>query len=99
MRAKYKYAQVTDAMIPFINTKQEHDKSLTDFAKQFKQTRDNMKSAVGKDFLKVFIEKTNAYINSSNATFRTELKKKAFSRWKTHMSLRNGDDNKCRILK
>lgn len=77
VHAKYKWTQLTDATIQFITTKQEHGKSLTDFAKQFKQTKDNMKSAVGKGFLNGFIEKTNVYAIDSNVTFRTELTKKS----------------------
>ena len=41
--AKYEYTQVTDTLVQFINTKQQHRELLTDYGKRFKQSRENVK--------------------------------------------------------
>ena len=49
VRAKYKYNQVTNMLLQFFSTKQEHGESLTVYIKQFKQARDNVKLTLGAD--------------------------------------------------
>ena len=61
VHAKYKYTQVTDTLVQFINTKQEHAESLVEYAKRFKQSKDNVKSILGPKFLSNFVENTDEY--------------------------------------
>ena len=66
MRAKYKYFQVTDTLLQFLTTKQDHREYLTDFAKRFKHTRDTMELILGKEFLHRFVRKTDKYFQATN---------------------------------
>ena len=61
VRAKYEYTQVTDTLVQFINTKQEHPESLVEYAKRFKQSKDNVKSIQAPKFLSNFVKNTDEY--------------------------------------
>ena len=97
--AKYKYAQVMDTLVQFLNTKQEHGENLTYYAKRFKQSRDNVKSILGEDFLSNFIETTDKYAKTMDTARMTRMKKDAFKKWTAYMMLRNSNNNKYGLLK
>ena len=99
VRAKYEYTQVTDTLVQLINTKQEHGENLTDYAKRFKQSRDNVKSILGEKFLDNFIKTTDKYTKMKDSTEMTEMKKGAFKKWTVYMMLRTNDNNKYGSLK
>ena len=96
VRAKYEYTQVTDTLVQLINTKLENGETLTNYTKRIKQSRDNVKSILGEEFLNDFIKTTDKYARMSNSKEMMELKKGAFKKWTAYMMLRNGDNNKYR---
>ena len=99
VRAKYEFSQVTDTLVQLFGTRQEHGETLTDYAKRFKQSRDNVKSILGESFLDEFISHTDEYIQMSDEATKKDMTKKAYSRWTAYMMLRNGDHNKYGTLK
>ena len=48
VQAKYEYFQPTNTILHFLSLKQGHRESLIDYAKQFKQSVDNLKAIFGK---------------------------------------------------
>ena len=73
VRAKYKFSQVTDTLVQMIGTRQEHGEMLTDYAKRFKQSQDNVKSILGTKFLDNFIEHTDKYTKTNDSTINTKF--------------------------
>lgn len=99
VRAKCKHSQATDMMVQFISAKQEHRESLTDYAKRFKQSRDNAKSTLRDKFLTVFIKHADKHMKLENKGNQDKLRENAFSQWASCMTLRKGNHNKYESLK
>ena len=73
IRAKYEYNQVTDTLLQFFGTKQDHGESLIDYSARFKQAKDNVKSTLGTEFLHKFIETTDKYKNAGDGKEKTAV--------------------------
>ena len=56
IRVKYPYASLTEALMRTLNIRQLEHKSLIDYMKRFKQSRDVLKSHIGGDILNKFVE-------------------------------------------
>ena len=56
IRAKYPYASLTEVLMRTLNIKQLEHKSLIDYMKRFKQSRDVLKLHIGGDILNKFIK-------------------------------------------
>ena len=56
IRAKCPYASLTEVLMRTLNIKQLEHKSLIDYMKRFKQSRDVLKSHIGGDILNKFIK-------------------------------------------
>ena len=61
IRAEYPYASLTEALTRTLNNKQLEHKSLIDYMKRFKQSRDVLKSHIGGDILSKFVENLPEY--------------------------------------
>ena len=93
IRVKYPYASLTEALMRTLNIMQLEHESLIDYMKRFKQSRDMLKSHIGGDILKKFVENLPEYRHSTMADQR-EMKTKAFRRWMAYMMIRNSDQAK-----
>ena len=97
--AKYKYTQVTDTLVHFINTKQEHGESLIEYRKGFKQSKDNVKSILGRKFLSDFTQHMDICTATNDSDVKAKLVDGSWDCWTAFMILRNNDGNKYRLLK
>ena len=93
IRAKYPYASLTEALMRTLNIKQLEHKSLIDYMKRFKQSRDVLKSHIGGDILNKFIENLPEYRHGTMGE-QCEMKTEAFGRWMAYMMIRNSDQAK-----
>ena len=94
VRAKYKYNQVTNTLLQFFGTKQEHGESLTECNKRFKQARDNVKSTLGIEFLHGFIKNTDKCNNVCEDKEQGTVLAKLWDGWTSFMQLRQSNKNK-----
>ena len=90
IRAKYPYASLTEALMRTLNIKQLEHKSLIDYMKRFKQSRDVLKSHIGGDILNKFVENLPEY-RQGTMVEQCEMKTEAFGRWMAYMMIRNSD--------
>ena len=94
IQTKYKYNQVTDTLLQFFSTKQEHGESLIDYSMGFKQAKDNVKLTLGTGFLYKFIENTNKYKNACKGEEQKAVLADSWDRWTAYMQLRQSNRNK-----
>ena len=80
-RAKCECISSTETLSRTVNdSKQNEDEEPIDCTKQFKQTRDVVKNALGAEFLDKFAERTKEVQDETDAARREELKKKVFDK-------------------
>ena len=73
--SQYKMKIIIDAVRNFVNTRQRHGESLTDYLGRFKATKDVFLSHVGKDFSKLIKEDTKyAEIKSDTSLTDEQVK-------------------------
>jgi hypothetical protein len=78
VRAQYPYVSLVDSVARLMTIKQ-HDDSLLDYAKRFKQTRDVMKTYIGASLLDAFVERTEEYKAEQDADVKKTMKKDAWN--------------------
>ncbi len=83
-RAKYEFVSLTETLLRFLLLKQEDGESLMDYTKRFKQAKDILIGAVGKDFLKDFGMKTQEY-NKAKPEEQEEVLKSTCDRFTTYV--------------
>ena len=102
-RAKYECASLTESIVrALLNTKQEFDEDLIDYTKRFKQAKDIFQQTVGDEILHKFVENAKDYKDLERAATQsggsstplTNLKKKSFSKWMTHLFMKNADSTR-----
>jgi hypothetical protein len=68
-----------DACNRFLNTKQEHKESLSDYYARFKQEYDTIKSLFGTKIFDAGSEKLNEYTSTTSTTKQDAIKKRSFN--------------------
>jgi hypothetical protein len=94
VRARYPYTSVTESITRFMTCKQLENESLTDYVKRFKSNRDGLAQAMGKEFLKRFIENTREYQDEPGVDKQNEMYNTAYQRWTAYMLMKNSDQGK-----
>ena len=61
VRAQYHFASGWSALHRFTNLKQEDHESFTDYHKRFKQSRDIIKTQLGKDVFNLWVTRSKAH--------------------------------------
>jgi hypothetical protein len=82
----------------FLNTKQEHNESLSDYYARFGQEFDTIKSIFGTKIFDHASEKLEEYTNTTSRTEKDEIKKSSFNAFAIVVLLRNSDQNKYGTL-
>ena len=93
IRVTYPYASLTEALMRTLHIKQLEQESLLDYMKRFKQSRDMLKSHIGRDILSKFVENMPEY-RQGTMSEQHEMKTEAFGRWMAYMMIRNSDQAK-----
>jgi Zinc knuckle len=94
VRARYPYASMTESITRFMTCRQQENKSLTDYVKQFKSNQDGLAQTMGKDFLKKFIENTREYQEEIDVDKQNAMYDTAYPRWTAYMLTKNSDQGK-----
>ena len=85
IRAKYPFTSLTKAMTRILNIRQRENEGLLEYIKQFKESRDIMKTHIGTDILDKFVKNTKDYQDENDATLKKEMKDKAFAKWMAYL--------------
>jgi hypothetical protein len=75
IRAQYPLIGWMDALNRFLNTKQEHNESLSDYYARFGQEFDTIKSIFGTKIFDHASEKLEEYTNTTSSTEQDKIKK------------------------
>jgi hypothetical protein len=96
IRAQYPLIGWMDALNRFLNTKQEHNESLSDYYARFGQEFDT-KSIFGTKIFDQASEKLDEYTNTTSSTEQNKIKS-SFNAFASVVLLRNSDQNKYGTL-
>ena len=94
LRAQNPMISATDALMRFLNLKQQEGEDLLDYVKRFKQHRDVVDSQLGKKIFYEFIEHQPEFRNSTSQTDKSKMQTDSFDNWCAYMLLRNSDQAK-----
>ena len=94
VRAQYPLISVTDALYRWINSRQQDDEDLLDYAKRRKQLTDTVKAQVGNKLFHYYVENTEEYKTNSSSTEKDELLKSSFEKVDAYLLLRGADRKK-----
>ena len=95
---KYAYASITAAYKGLPNMKQKENKSLIDYLRRIKQTRDVLVAHVRTDLLGTYVENTTDYQAATTDIRRNEIRKECFNKWMAYLTLINADQTKYGTL-
>jgi hypothetical protein len=93
IRAQYPLIGWMDALNRSLNTKQDHNESLSDYYARFGQEFDTIKSIFGTKIFDQASEKLEDYTNTTSSTERDKIKKISFNAFASVVLLRNSDQN------
>jgi hypothetical protein len=80
-RARYPFLQLTDIALSFLLCRQSENEHPADFKKRLEEKADILVSLVGDNILDEFVKTTPAYKQTSSATTKEQLRKKAMDQW------------------
>ena len=82
-----------------LDTKQEDEEPPIKCTKRFEQAQDNVKSIVGTEWLKQFVESTSECTQETDTNKQEQLEDDSFETFMAHAFLQNSDSDKCGSLK
>jgi hypothetical protein len=97
-RAQYPQIGWMDTLNRFLNTKQEHNESLSDNYARFKQEYDAIKSVFGTKIFEAASEKLDEYTSTTSTIKQDAIKKGSFDAFASVILVRNSDQNKYGTL-
>ena len=89
----YPFDTITKVFNRLFEIKKDHNESLYDYTKRFKQARDNFMMILGTEVLYKYIEQTPEYI-ASKSSEKDKVKVQSMSMWMSYLYLTRADHNK-----
>lgn len=94
-RANYEFDALMETIQQFVvDTKQEDGKSLIDFTKCFKQSKDVFATTLGEHMLDEFIKKTAKYISETDMEKQKNMIDEGFNKWTMLLYLKERNQHK-----